>query len=507
MVGDASELEVLREVFLEREYEVALPAEPRFILDLGSNVGASIAFFRARYPAARIVGVEPDPRAFTRLRANVAQMTDVTVLNVAAAGVDARRSFYAAPESWLSSFRGQALAGGDEIEVETRTLESLLADLRVDRVDLLKIDVEGAEEEILPTFDLDRVGAIVGEIHPDIVSDPEGLIAELDRYFEVEIERALPDRWRLTGRGPVTNGEPSASVVIVTKDRAEEALRAAESAVGQKPPVEVLVIDDGSADGTADAVRAAFPEVRVERFEESVGYIVRRNAAAEMIETPVLVSIDDDAEFASDDVVARTVSELDDPLVGAVAIPYVDVGVDPMVHQTAPPGGAAYVTHGFRGTAYAVRRELFARLGGFREHFFHQAEEQDFCLRMLAAGRVVRLGRAEPILHHVSPKRDVDRMWFYGCRNDILFAWHNVPYPYLPARVARVAVHSLWLGIGVRRPGLFARGILAGIRACSGAERRPVRRGDYRLYHDLRKRGAVPLDEVRHRVRHAESGT
>ena len=300
---------------------------------------------------------------------------------------------------------------------------------------------------------------------------------------------------------------PAASIVIVTKDRRDEALRAVASAVGQKPWVEVLLIDDGSTDGTAETVRGAFPAARVERFETSAGYIVRRNAAAGMTDAPVLVSIDDDAEFASHDAVAQTVSELDDPVVGAVAMPYIDLPEDSTVRQSAPDGDRPYATYGFRGTAYAVRRALFAQLGGFREHFFHQAEEPDFCLRLLAAGRVVRLGRAEPIRHHVSPKRDVERMWFYGCRNDILFAWHNVPFPYLPGRTARVAAHSLWLGLGVRRPCLFARGVLAGLRACMRAERQPVSRRDYRLYHELRRRGAVPIDEIRDRLSRSEVGS
>jgi len=200
VVADASELEVLREVFLEREYEIELRTEPVVILDLGSNVGASIVFFHARYPAARIIGVEPDPRAFTRLRTNVAQFDGVTVLNMAAARADGLRPFYQADESWLSSLREQEGAESDSIEVETRTLETLLAELGIDHVDLLKIDVEGAEEEILPGFaGLGSVGAVVGEIHPDVVGDPEGLVRLLEDHFELEVERALPDRWRLRG--------------------------------------------------------------------------------------------------------------------------------------------------------------------------------------------------------------------------------------------------------------------------------------------------------------------
>jgi FkbM family methyltransferase len=200
LVADPSELEVLREVFLDREYDLELRGEPAVIVDLGSNIGAAIVFFRARHPAARIVGLEPDPNAFRRLRANVAGLEDVKILAVAAAAVDDHRPFYPASESWLSSFQARTGEAGEAIEVDTRSLDSLLAELDIDKVGLLKVDVEGAEEEILPAFSgLASVEAVVGEIHPDVVGDPEALVRLLERHFDLEVERAWPDRWRFRG--------------------------------------------------------------------------------------------------------------------------------------------------------------------------------------------------------------------------------------------------------------------------------------------------------------------
>ena len=69
----------------------------------------------------------------------------------------------------------------------------------------------------------------------------------------------------------------TATVLIVTKDRREELLRAVEGAVAQEGEPEVLVIDDASGDGSADAVEAAFPSVRVLRSERSEGAIAQRN--------------------------------------------------------------------------------------------------------------------------------------------------------------------------------------------------------------------------------------
>jgi glycosyltransferase involved in cell wall biosynthesis len=283
----------------------------------------------------------------------------------------------------------------------------------------------------------------------------------------------------------------------VTKDRREDAVRAVGSAVAQRPTVEVLLVDDGSSDARAEAVAAAYPEVRVQRYEDSKGSIVRRNQAAEPAPSPIIVSIDDDADLPTEDIVATTVAEFDEPKVGAVAMPYRDLP-DPTIHQRAPAEGV-YLIHRFRGTAHAVRRELFLRLGSYRRMLFHQAEEADFCL--LDAGYVVRLGRSEPVNHHVSPKRAAGRaagrIWFYECRNDILFTGHNAPLPDLLPQVGRTTLHMLWLGRGARRTGLLARGLLAGAREAMRdfSGRRPVGRPASRLYRRHGK-GPTQLDEI-----------
>jgi GT2 family glycosyltransferase len=289
-----------------------------------------------------------------------------------------------------------------------------------------------------------------------------------------------------------------ATIVIVTRNRRDEALRAVASAVRQDGSTEVLVVDDGSTDGTADAIAGAFPSVRLERFESSAEVVARRNHAIGLASAPVVIGIDDDAELTGTDAALQTVRDFDRPRVGAVAVPFVDHRFGDQVLQRAPSTERVFVTQQFCAAACAVRRDLFLELGGYRTTLQHQAEEPDLCIRMLAGGHVVRLGRADPIVHYASPKRDADLMWFRGTRNDVFFAWHNVPTRRLPGYLAKQTLFELWQGAKVRRPLPFVRGLLAGYRgARASGERRPVSPATFDLYRLLGER-AVPLEEIEH---------
>ena len=150
-----------------------------------------------------------------------------------------------------------------------------------------------------------------------------------------------------------------ATVLITTKNRRDELRTAIRSALIQTVPVEVLVIDDGSTDGTAELVREEFPGVRLISHPVSRGYVVCRNEGTGVATGAVVFSIDDDAAFSTPDIVRTTLDDFASERVGAVAIPYIDVRTDPRVHQAAPDGRTVYATGQYRGTAYAVRRGVF----------------------------------------------------------------------------------------------------------------------------------------------------
>lgn len=294
---------------------------------------------------------------------------------------------------------------------------------------------------------------------------------------------------------------PQATVVITTHNRRDDLARAVRSALTQTVPVEVLVVDDGSTDGTSQMLADEFPSVRVLRFDQSQGYIVGRNKAAELAATPILFSIDDDAIFSTPHVVEQALAEFDDDRIAGLAIPYIDVNRSPdPIPNHPPPANPAdwYVSYTFTGTAYAIRRELFLKIGGYRVELFHQGEERDLAIRLLDAGHVMRLSRADPIHHFQSPKRDNTRVSIFGRRNDILYVWHNVPWRYLPYELVLTTYSGLRYGIRTGRAWTMLRGLLRGYAAIVRywQARRPVRVETYRLNRRLMRRGPVTFTEA-----------
>ncbi len=127
------------------------------IIDVGAHHGQFALLVRDLYPTAHVICVEPLPEALGKLRAVHDGDDRVTILPFALAGDERRRCMHVSRKTdsssllpilkpYVDAFPGTEEAG--TIEVEVRALDALLHD-GVQRPALLKIDVQGAELEVL----------------------------------------------------------------------------------------------------------------------------------------------------------------------------------------------------------------------------------------------------------------------------------------------------------------------------------------------------------------------
>jgi glycosyltransferase involved in cell wall biosynthesis len=292
----------------------------------------------------------------------------------------------------------------------------------------------------------------------------------------------------------------TASLVIPTCNRKAELRALLCSAQKQTASLEIIVMDDGSTDGTAEMMRDEFSGVSYERFPGPNGPSFLRNRGAQRTDATILFFLDDDSVLTSPRTVEQTLAEFDHPRVAAIAIPYINVRYDGRVWQCAPTSADRWVTYAFVGAAHAIRRDIFLEIGGYREHFVYMGEESDFCLRLLEKGYVTCLGRADPIHHLESPRRDNALADRCGRRNDVLFAWQNVPWSTLPLHLAATTVNGILSGIRSRHFLRMLQGTLSGYAGfLSGRyNRKPVPKEIYHLHRRLKKRGPQKLREIEH---------
>lgn len=202
-VRESTDVQVIREV-LRGGYDLDLDTPPKTIVDLGAHIGLVSLDFAARWPGAVVWSVEPDPANFRLLERNLAACPQALPLQAAVAGEPGPRILHAARHPWDSSIQHRA-PGSVPVTVACHTLDSLIEALAVDRVELVKIDIEGAEYEVLANCrTLRRIDTIVGEFHEDQAGvRPERFFCLLaDR--ELEVRRTAPLHYTFRARQRAT---------------------------------------------------------------------------------------------------------------------------------------------------------------------------------------------------------------------------------------------------------------------------------------------------------------
>lgn len=196
---DLSDYGLFCEIFIDSPYSPEQYADVTTILDLGANVGVSALYFRLLYPDARIHSFEPDPANVEQLRHNARYLGDVTIHEYAVSGENGEISFYIDPHRGSSSSTQKHRDRQQEIIVETKTLESLFEELALDKVDILKFDIEGSEEAVFTNFrKFDKIRFLFGEIHGDLCDADATISIIKENYRNTQVYPLdIENRWYL----------------------------------------------------------------------------------------------------------------------------------------------------------------------------------------------------------------------------------------------------------------------------------------------------------------------
>lgn len=179
-----------RDVWSQHAYDFTAQSSAPFIIDAGAHIGLATLYFKKQYPNAHIIAIEPNPHSRQLLEANVWQndLSTVEVLPFALAAQTGTAVFYYFPHAsrdWQLNSGIFPKAWNNQGErmpehtVETRTLAQVIGK---HTIDLLKMDIEGAETSVLRASQaaLSQVQQLIVEFHPTA----DHPLVELQRILE-----------------------------------------------------------------------------------------------------------------------------------------------------------------------------------------------------------------------------------------------------------------------------------------------------------------------------------
>jgi GT2 family glycosyltransferase len=212
-------------------------------------------------------------------------------------------------------------------------------------------------------------------------------------------------------------------------------LRSLDQLCSLPEAVPVILVDNGSSDGSADAVARRLPQVRIIRTDRNIG-AAARNLGVEQATTPYVALCDDDTwwqagclSIAADllDAYPRVAvltarllnggEEIEDPICGVMRD-------SPLSHDEPLPGRPLL---GFLAGASVVRRGAFLEAGGFDPRLFIGGEEELLTLNLAARGWKLCYVPELVVHHYPSPRRDAPRRSFHVFRNRLWVSWLRRP--------------------------------------------------------------------------------
>lgn len=208
--------------------------------------------------------------------------------------------------------------------------------------------------------------------------------------------------------------EPLISIVILTWNRIDDLLKSLSSIYRQTYNlIEVTIVDSNSTDGTETIVLEKYPGVRFIRLPYNMGVTGGRNIGLANATGELIILLDDDAEFISENDLSRIVERfIEEPELSIMYFKFIlDDG-----HQwgnfqpyqiSAEDKNKEIYTHSYVGCAHCIRSSWIKKIGYLKKEYFREGEEQEYAFRTLFHGGRVLYFPEVVVLHHLNPNQRV----------------------------------------------------------------------------------------------------
>lgn len=185
------------EVFIKNEYESDLVKleNDDIVVDLGANIGMFTLF--AAQKAKHVYAVEPLPESYSNLKRNVESLNNVTTIDKAVFSKGTEIEFNKNEISGASSIFNKR-ENYEKLIVQTISFENFIKQYNIDRINYLKVDIEGAEfdlfENINESYLENNIDKIFMEVHIMNSFNLDSILNKIDKYFHYNIESENTDR-------------------------------------------------------------------------------------------------------------------------------------------------------------------------------------------------------------------------------------------------------------------------------------------------------------------------
>lgn len=169
---DQSDPYIFDQVFTEQQYEFPHkdPNAVEWIIDAGANIGLAAIYFSQKFPKARILSIEPDLNNFQLLKKNTVGYPNVVHIHGALWHNNEKLKIFNTDEKSAGYVMGPAGETNDGY-VQAYTVGGLISQYKIQRLSILKIDIEGSEKEVFEFGSetwLPDTDCIITELHDNL---------------------------------------------------------------------------------------------------------------------------------------------------------------------------------------------------------------------------------------------------------------------------------------------------------------------------------------------------